>query len=269
MSHLTFEMCPPTIIDTLTVWEEIRDPIVDFIEERKEQYFKWHLIAGRLDLFNRAFAKIPNPADNKTSHPRPVDLTVLKDVRAVLEHPADIEVSEPELRAMMPTFIALWREHVRARLAELAMIVIPESVHVIPDLYSIARLTFKCSCGHLVLAAQATEHVHSRPSTDYCKLHWGTICPNAESTYETAVLFRYRSRRAWSARALGLRARGTRTKEMFAACGVDAVTATCAEMDKLDMRLECRWCRQPGRSRAIMDWREAVRPSSSIPSSLT
>ncbi|KAH9948009.1 hypothetical protein B0H21DRAFT_735736 [Amylocystis lapponica] len=245
---------------TDTVWDDIRDPIVQLLEDQREgrrQSATVIAIKQRLRQLDTALRMAITHKKVIMPLPRSVDLVRYEEIQTIIEASKEL-YSSSALDKILPGLITEWQADVQSQLTDLVLSSMPvSSRNKCPNPQNLACLIFKCGCNAMLHWRDVTSHEHR--STVY--IHpWRYHTIRNLSPYEIAVRGSYLDA-AWDVDSFKLQVRGKRSVKVFEACGKDPATATSVEMDALDARFECVKCGTRGtRSRPthVMNWREAL-----------
>jgi hypothetical protein len=249
------------------IWNNIKQPLVEILEELKEK----RLTAERLATFKKRQNLIATLLKAYTRErpiteviPGPADVCNMDEFRAIIEDTdVDMEVTEANFKEAMgrlPQLILEWRS---AKDAEL--------VHIMNE--------------HA--ATGVSRRNESQPQRDRTQLELATtffqceIC-NASISYPRILVhscvhglrdywhdydeFRCKlwlnlDDEPWNFAGdrIGIYLRGGPVaREIVISCGLDPDTTTAKEMDNFDARFECLGCYSEFHGRLIMAWRTAV-----------
>jgi hypothetical protein len=228
-------------------------------------------IAGELcTIFSPRFRLLKSVVDAffaRTSVRQPVpsivDICLFPEVRAIVDIDPSMNLIEDdlkkELNPILASLVARWRADVDSQLLEFA-----ESnlgISRCTNLSLLASAIFKCSrCRVGCPYPDILSHRCLQTTPESYQYNGNNRDPLRWLTYEGRVQAMYNNSCPWSCNVLESSPWRERTKGVIRTCGLDPRTATCHDMDALDMktRLVCRLCRHSA-SRTAMTWRTAVK----------
>ncbi|KAH9926818.1 hypothetical protein B0H21DRAFT_894957 [Amylocystis lapponica] len=252
-------------------WEKIRHDVIEFMDNRKASRLDWERVKQmreRLAILERSLVKALD-ANDLYPVPHALDLVFYRKIRAVIESPSDVDVTNMAFDGMLPGILKHWQREVTVEMS--ACLLKTEGRHGSDggddssrNPLKLAKSILKCACGAIRTWPDAASHSHEesggvndcigpdRHAPDFD----GTLDPIPRTAFETAVRGRYWPRKAWSSKCF--HPCDAHVAGLFRACDLDPNTTTCAQMDRLDARFSCKLCSVPEKVKYLMPWRNAL-----------
>lgn len=229
----------------------MREEVIATMDRARERLIaeeRRTILVDRLKLITPLVHNLKRQQDDKL-FPLPSEFARMPEVRAILEAPNDVTISEQHLldalNPRLPALLAKWKNAHLERIAACIHKSDPANLPGDPhQLFSLAIGAF-LACGVCRLVKEYPDYLH-----EAC-CHQLTEEDNPDDNYFATLRVTLRV-------SSNLAMEMPRTvRSVISAFGQDPNQVTTSIMDALESTISCKWCKRKG-IRPIMDWRAAV-----------